>query len=78
MLILTNFQSKLFEGSQRLIELSDELINLGNLFGSKCSLCSKTNAQINARFIDDEIVFDGREVDTTKGNYKIVCWNCWF
>lgn len=70
-----NFQSELFEGSKRLVELSDELEELITI----CD-CGK-RAKFNARFIDDEFTLDGDNIliDGSKNNveYKPMCGKCY-
>lgn len=55
--LLTNFQTNLFEGSKRLIELADDIERIKSI-----CWCGK-KAQQNARIVDDEIVYDGQEVE---------------
>lgn len=71
----TDFQSRLFEGSKRLLELADETEELATI----CP-CGK-KAKFNARFVNgkftlegNEIVIDGKE-DNVK--YKPLCGKCY-
>lgn len=68
----TNFKSYLFEGSKRLLEIADSIMEIKNI----CACGNK--AIINAKFIDGEIVCDGDEVciggDET---YRALCYNCY-
>lgn len=70
-----NFQSELFEGSKRLIELSDELEELITI----CE-CGK-RAKFNARFVNGKFTTDGETVliDGSKGNveYRPMCGKCY-
>lgn len=69
----TDFQSHLFEGSKRLMELADEIEEIK----SRCSCGRKTS--INARFDNNgEIVFQGEQI-VIGGNdrYKPLCRKCW-
>lgn len=68
----TNFKSELFEGSKRLIELSDELEEVAYI----CR-CGK-KAIINARMINGRPVIEGDEIDIG-GNekYESLCFECW-
>ncbi|MBO5885012.1 MAG: thymidine kinase [Clostridia bacterium] len=54
--LLTNFKTKLFEGSKRLIELADSISEIKSV----CK-CGK-KAIINARLINGEVVVDGPEI----------------
>lgn len=65
--LLTNFRTKLFEGSKRLIEIADikEPLSIKTL----CS-CGKS-AIYNARFINGELVTEGEEVVIDKKDGKI-------
>lgn len=76
--LLTDFRSELFEGSKRLIELSDEISELHT-----APLCScGTRAMINARLIDGEVVIDGDVVvvgdvtDSHDVRYETMCRRC--
>lgn len=69
----TDFQSHLFEGSKRLMELADEIEEIK----SRCSCGRKTS--INARFDNNgEIVFQGEQI-VIGGNdrYRPLCRKCW-
>lgn len=71
----TNFQSKLFIGSKRLIELADELEELITI----CS-CGK-RAKFNARFVNNEFATEGEDIviDGAHENveYKPMCGTCY-
>lgn len=71
----TNFQSKLFIGSKRLIELADELEELITI----CS-CGK-RAKFNARFVNNEFATEGEDIviDGAQENveYKPMCGTCY-
>ncbi len=69
----TDFQTQLFPGSKRLLELADEIREIESV--CKCG----NKAIINARFNSDKkIVYDGNQVELG-GNDKYigVCWNCY-
>ena len=70
-----NFQGELFEGSKRLIELSDELEELITI----CE-CGK-RAKFNARFVDGKFAIDGETVviDGSQKNieYRPMCGKCY-
>ena len=71
----TDFQSNLFEGSQRLFELADEVEELVTI----CQ-CGK-RAKFNARFVDGNFTLEGRSVliDGSKANvvYEPLCGSCY-
>jgi thymidine kinase len=68
----SNFQSYLFEGSKRLMELADDIISLESI----CSCGNPTT--INARYNDGKVVTEG-ELVVIGGNdqYKGICYRCW-
>jgi thymidine kinase len=68
----TDFQSNLFEGSKRLFELADEITEIKSI----CHCGNK--AIINARYIDDKIVYEGEQIEIG-GNEKYIglCYRCW-
>ncbi len=71
----TDFQSHLFEGSKRLIELADELEELSTI--CHCG----TKAKYNARFVDGEFTLEGKEIliDGAESNveYRPLCGKCY-
>lgn len=70
----TDFQSNFFEGSKRLMELSDEIEEIK----SRCDCGRKTS--INARFDENNnLLIDGEQI-VIGGNdkYKALCRKCWF
>ena len=70
--LLTNFKTELFEGSKRLVEIAESLMEIKSV----CK-CGK-KATVNARFIDGKIVTDGEEVLLGKEEcYKALCYNCY-
>lgn len=69
----TDFATKTFPGSKRLLELADSLIEINTV----CS-CGK-KATVNARFDSNgKIIADGEQIviggDET---YKAICWSCY-
>ena len=70
----TDFQSKLFEGSKRLMELADHVEEVK----STCE-CGERKASINARFDENgDIVTNGPQVMIGGNNvYKPLCRKCW-
>ncbi|MBE5738794.1 MAG: thymidine kinase [Clostridiales bacterium] len=70
--LLTNFKTELFEGSKRLVEISDSMMEIKMV----CT-CGK-KATINARFVDNKLATDGDEI-VVGGNetYKAICYHCY-
>ena len=68
----TDFQSNLFEGSKRLLELASSIQMLP-------AICDCGNAAvINARIVDGNIVTEGAQVDIGGDEkYKSFCYACW-
>lgn len=69
----TDFQTQLFPGSKRLLELADEIREIESV----CK-CGK-KATINARFNQDrKIIYTGNQLELG-GNDKYIglCWDCW-
>ena len=70
-----DFQSHLFEGSKRLLELADTIEELITI----CR-CGK-KAKFNARYVNDKFTLEGKEVliDGSKDNvvYKPLCGKCY-
>ncbi|MCA1021520.1 thymidine kinase [Halobacillus litoralis] len=69
--LLTDFQTNLFEGSKRLIEIADEVI----FMESQCVYC-KNKSKVNMRKVDGKPVFAGEQIQIG-GNesYQTVCYN---
>ncbi len=71
----TDFQSNLFEGSKRLLELADEIEENSTI----CS-CGK-RAKFNARFINHEFTLEGDSVlidgSQKEVEYKPMCGKCY-
>jgi len=70
--LLTNFKTELFEGSKRLVEIAESLMEIKSV----CK-CGK-KATVNARFVDGKIVTEGDEI-LIGGNecYRPLCYNCY-
>ena len=70
--LLTNFQTKLFEGSKRLVEIADSLMEIKSV--CKCG----RKAMINSRWQNWKLVTHGEEVliggDDT---YEGICYTCY-
>lgn len=71
--LLTDFKIELFEGSKRLIELADNLQEIKSM----CSCGRKSN--VNARFVDGNLVTSGDVLAIEKGNvtYEPMCYHCY-
>lgn len=69
--LLTNYKTKLFEGSKRLVEIADSLMEIKSV--CKCG----RKANVNARFVNGKITLTGQEVviggDET---YEGMCFTC--
>ena len=71
--IRTDFQTKLFPGSQRLLELSDSIEEIK----STCVFCNR-KALFNMRFKDNVAIKEGTQIELgSEDLYKPVCSNCW-
>lgn len=71
--LLTDFKSNLFEGSKRLVELSDRLEEIL----STCYYCNNF-ARYNMRHIGNRPVFDGEVIELgCEESYFPVCWTCY-
>ncbi len=70
--LLTNFKTELFEGSKRLIEISDSLMEIKSV----CACGRK--ASVNGRFVNGQLVTDGDEILLGGDeSYKALCYNCY-
>lgn len=69
--LLTTFQRKLFEGSQRLIEVADEVIELEG----RCERCG-AKATVNMRLVNGKLVLEGEEISIGDEEYMAVCYDC--
>lgn len=72
----TNFQSELFEGSKRLLELADDISEMPIIPLCKCGEKARFNARmINGKYMidGDECIIDGSNQDIT---YIPICGNC--
>jgi len=69
--LLTNFKTYLFEGSKRLVEVAESLSEIKSV----CECGRK--ATINARFINNKIVFEGNEIALGADElYTGMCYTC--
>lgn len=70
----TNFKTRLFEGSKRLMELADSIEEVKTI----CSICCKKKAILNMKYTEDGVIHDGDEIDIgAEDKYKAVCWACY-
>lgn len=72
--LLTDFRTKLFEGSKRLVELADSLQELKSV----CS-CGK-KASVNAKFLNGIFNIEGDTIAIENQNnvtYKTMCYSCY-
>lgn len=70
--LLTNFKTELFEGSKRLIEIADSLMEIKSV----CACGRK--ASVNGRFVDGKIVTTGEEILIGGDeSYRAICYNCY-
>lgn len=73
--LLTDFQTKLFEGSKRLVELADSLQEL------KCVCKCGKKAAINARFVNGLLCTMGDTIAIEHQNnvtYEPMCYSCFY
>lgn len=69
--LLTNFKTKLFEGSKRLVEIADSITEIKSV----CK-CGK-KATVNARIIEGKIACGGEEVLIgADESYEGMCYSC--
>ena len=69
----TDFRTKLFPGSQRLLELADSIEEVK----VTCQYCQK-KAVFNLRMVDGVGVVDGPQVMLgAEESYAPVCWGCY-
>jgi thymidine kinase len=70
----TDYRSKLFPGSKRLMEIADTIEEVKTV----CTFCTEKSI-INMKYVDGKIIKNG---DTKpdlgcEEKYLPVCWNCW-
>lgn len=67
-----NFKSYLFEGSKRLLEIADNIMEIKSV----CSCGSK--ATVNAKFEGNRLITDGEDIQIGGDEtYVAMCYNCW-
>ena len=70
--LLTNFKTRLFEGSKRLIEVAESISEIKSV----CHCGRK--ATVNARFIDNQLVCEGAEIAIgADESYIGMCYTCY-
>ena len=73
----TNFKGELFDGSKRLLELADDIMEMPIIPLCKCG----NKARFNARMVNGEYTLDGDEciIDGSCDNisYMPICGNCY-
>ena len=71
--LMTDFQGNLFTGSKRLLELADRIEEIKTV----CWHCN-SKARFNTRFIDDQAVFAGAQLDIGGNDkYRPLCRKCY-
>ena len=85
--LLTDYRTKLFPGSQRLVELADALkevtYDVSPSLGDCCA-CKTNKAIVNSKFVEGvlgsiEIIKDGSALPDlgAEEKYRPLCWGCW-
>lgn len=70
--LLTNYKTELFEGSKRLVEVAESLMEI------KCICRCGRKATVNVLFRDGKIVTEGDEVVIGGDEkYESMCYNCY-
>ena len=70
--LLTDFQTNLFPGSKRLIELADSLQEIKMVCRCGCK------ATVNARRVDGEVTTEGEQILLgSNETYEAMCYECW-
>lgn len=70
--LLTNYKTELFEGSKRLVELADSLMEI------KCICKCGRKATVNARIVDGKIATEGQEILIgADEKYESMCYKCY-
>ena len=70
--LLTNFKTELFEGSKRLIEIADSIMEIKSI--CKCG----RKATVNARLVDGKIATSGEEISIGADElYESMCYACY-
>ena len=70
--LLTNYKTELFEGSKRLVELADSLMEI------KCICKCGRKATVNVRFVDGKVATEGKEIMIgADERYESMCYQCY-
>ena len=70
--LLTNFKTKLFKGSKRLIEVAESISEIKSV--CRCG----RKATVNARFVNNQPIFKGKEIEIGADElYVGMCYNCY-
>ena len=70
--LLTNYKTELFEGSKRLVELADSLMEI------KCICKCGRKATINVRLVDGKVATEGEEILIgADEKYESMCYKCY-
>lgn len=70
--LLTNYKTELFEGSKRLVELADSLMEI------KCICKCGRKATINVRFVNGKVATEGEEIMIgADESYESMCYKCY-
>jgi len=84
--LLTDYRSKLFPGSKRLVELADSLKEITydvSPYVGDCCCCGVQKAIINSKFTEGTdgliIIKDGSSLPDlgAEEKYRPMCWSCW-
>lgn len=69
----TDFKTKCFPGSLRLLEIANEIIEIESI----CSLCGEQSV-VNARYNGEHIIIDGSQIEIGGNDkYKPLCYKCY-
>ena len=70
--LLTNYKTELFEGSKRLVEIADSIMEIKSI--CRCG----RKATVNARLLDGKIVTTGEEIAIGGDEqYESMCYSCY-
>ena len=73
----SDFQTKLFPGSQRLLTIAHKLEEIKTMCATGCD----NKAIFNARYINNKIVYEGEQIcidDKEEVAYRVLCPNCYY
>jgi len=80
--LLTDYRSKLFPGSKRLVELADSLKEItydASPSLGDCCRCKTNKAIINSKFNGADVIKTGSSLPDlgAEEKYRPLCWSCW-